>query len=99
MTDEERTFATAAEELADPEFEVDDEAPTDEASAIDVVTAVELEPADRQALLTALLFAGGEIVDGLRLGAYFSLAPLDLELLAEESSAALRPLGLDIVHT
>jgi segregation and condensation protein B len=56
-----------------------------------------LDRPEQQALLTALLFASGEVLDAVRLGSYFGLAPQDLELLVEEAAAALRLSGLDIV--
>jgi segregation and condensation protein B len=56
-----------------------------------------LERREQQALLTALLFASGEVLSDTRLGTYFGLAPQDLSLLAEEAAAALRLTGLDIV--
>ena len=57
----------------------------------------EVDELDRPALLTALLFASGELLPQERLGAVFSLTPDGLDLLVEESAGALRPLGLDIV--
>jgi segregation and condensation protein B len=56
-----------------------------------------LEQEERQALLTALLFTGGEVLAAERLEAHFALDAAALELLVEETSAALRPLGLDIL--
>jgi len=56
-----------------------------------------LEPAEQQALLTALLFAGGEVLALGRLEEHFALDSGGLELLVEETSASLRVLGLDIL--
>jgi segregation and condensation protein B len=57
----------------------------------------ELERHEQQGLLTALLFASGEVLAAERLGVYFGLAPQDLDLLVEETAAGLRQLGLDIL--
>jgi segregation and condensation protein B len=67
-----------------------------EAGPLDVAPAA-LEPQERQALLTVLLFTGGEVLAQGRLEEHFALDAEGLEMLVEETSANLRPLGLDIL--
>jgi segregation and condensation protein B len=77
-----------------------DEAQLDAASSAadeGLLPAAELEGEARQGLLTAILFAGTDVLEAERLGNWFGLAPHELEVLVEETAAALRPQGLDIV--
>lgn len=55
-------------------------------------------PGERGALLTALLFASGEVVPGDRLAEYLGLEPQALRILAEETAGELRLRGLDIIN-
>ncbi len=57
-----------------------------------------LSPAEQSALLTALLFAAGEVVPNARLAEYFGIDPAELEILAEEAAGGLRHLGLDVLQ-
>ena len=54
-------------------------------------------PAEKRALLSALLFASGEVVEAARLADYLGLPAAELALLAEEAAGELRPRGLDIL--
>lgn len=78
-----------------------EEAVPEDAAADDAdeLRPAQLERSEQQALLTALLFASGEVLPDERLGAHFELLPQELELLVEETSAALRQFGLDIVKS
>jgi segregation and condensation protein B len=58
-----------------------------------------LERGEQQALLTALLFASGEVLLEERLASHYELMSHELELLVEETAAALRQCGLDIVKS
>jgi segregation and condensation protein B len=83
--------------MADDQLPIDanEEAPppTDEG----LLPAAELDAEARQGLLTAILFAGTDVLEAERLSGYFGLAEHELELFIEETAADLRPLGLDIV--
>ena len=57
----------------------------------------ELDPRDRRALLSALLFSAGETVETARLTEFMGCDERELELLASEAGGELRPLGLDIL--
>lgn len=70
-----------------------------EPSSADSTAPPALERGEQQGLLTALLFASGEVLPDARLGGFFEMEPQELELLVEECSAALRQLGLDIVKS
>jgi segregation and condensation protein B len=56
-----------------------------------------LAPAEQGALLTALLFAAGEVIPNARLADHFQIDPAELEILAEETAGGLRHFGLDIL--
>jgi len=49
------------------------------------------------ALITALLFSGGETVAGDELSAFLDVSKEDFNVLIEETAGSLRPLGLDIL--
>jgi segregation and condensation protein B len=53
--------------------------------------------AEKRALLTALLFASGEVLEAARLADYLGLSKVELTVLAEEAAGELRPRGLDIL--
>jgi segregation and condensation protein B len=57
----------------------------------------ELDPRDRRALLSAVLFSAGETVETARLTEFMGCDEKQLELLASEAGGELRPLGLDIL--
>lgn len=61
-------------------------------------TTVGLTPAEQTSLLTALLFAAGEVVPNARLADYFGVDPAELEILAEETAGGLRNFGLDVLQ-
>jgi segregation and condensation protein B len=83
MTDEQLPI-DASEEVAQPADE-------------GLLPAAELEGEARQGLLTAILFAGTDVLETARLCSYLGLAEHGLEVLIEDTAATLRPLGLDIV--
>lgn len=56
-----------------------------------------LEAADKAALLAALLFTSGEVLEEKKLREFFGLETGQLQVLAAETSGSLRPLGLDIL--
>jgi segregation and condensation protein B len=91
----------AEDEGADtPETErVVAEPPADDSPEAEIETpsSLGLSPAEQGALLTALLFAAGEVVANDRLAEYFQVDPAELEILAEETAGALRHLGLDVL--
>jgi segregation and condensation protein B len=56
-----------------------------------------LSPAERRALLSALLFTSGEKLDADRLAQFLAVDEAALRILAEEAAGELRALGLDIL--
>ena len=52
---------------------------------------------DQQALLTALLFSTGEVLDASRLREFFGLSEEELDSLAQNCAGALRSAGLDVL--
>lgn len=58
----------------------------------------DLEQDEHYAVLTAILFTSGEVVDADRLAEYFTLDQTGLAVLVAETAGRLRPLGLDIVR-
>ena len=57
-----------------------------------------LSPADKRALLNALLFTAGEVLPAGRLAEFLGLDETGLELLVAEGAVELQPLGLDILR-
>lgn len=54
--------------------------------------------AEKGALLTALLFAAGDLLPSERLAEFFGLSEDELLVLAEETAGDLRPRGLDVLN-
>ena len=65
--------------------------------ATEVLDTVSLEGGDKAALLAALLFASGEVLEEKKLCEFLGLDLSQLQILAAEASGSLRLLGLDIL--
>lgn len=90
---EEQTDDQAAGAVAESDAEVEPAARDDRRPA----SLRGLTPAEQGALLTAVLFAAGEVIPNERLAEYFRIDTAELEILAEETAGGLRNLGLDIL--
>jgi segregation and condensation protein B len=69
-----------------------------ESADADEVSPAELSPPELRALLTSILFTGGERIELERLQEYLGLDAAALRLLAEEAAGELRAIGLDILE-
>ena len=113
MTDEQiNPGPEDADELPVPDIDATDADPADDGLAPDeeawpeddgsgepedLFSPANLDQDERVALLAAVLFSAGEIVSVERLAEYFAIDPVELDVLAAETSGSLRPLGLDIM--
>jgi segregation and condensation protein B len=69
----------------------------EDSESADMFAPAQLDSRERAALLVAVLFAAGEVVDKERLSEYIELEHSDLEVLVAEAAGELRHLGLDIL--
>jgi segregation and condensation protein B len=69
----------------------------EDSEADDLFSPAQMDSRERAALLVAILFAAGEVVDRERLAEYWELEHSDLEVLVAEAAGELRRQGLDIL--